>query len=109
VGGSWPLSICRVVLACAVGVGDAKEFALCHLEVEVVHGRKFAKLFYASMCLYGVQCITCVGLTLVLVVYLVIYNLKFHLIVMNKFFGDLFTSMFVHPGIEVSDIHFQFL
>jgi len=59
VGGSWPLSICRVVVL------PAPLGPIC----------KFAELFCKGMRLYGVQCITCMGLKLVLVVYLVFYGI----------------------------------
>jgi len=61
--------------ACAVGAEDAEELALCYPEVEVVYGCEFAELFCEGVRLYGVQCITCLGLKLVLVVYLVFYGI----------------------------------
>ena len=58
-------------LACTVVAEKAEELALCYLEVEVVYGCEFAELFCKGVRLYGIQCITCMGLKLVLVVYLV--------------------------------------
>jgi len=55
--------------ACTVGAEDAEELALCYLEVEVVYGCQFAELFCKGVRLYGVQCITGMGLNLVPVVY----------------------------------------
>ena len=43
-----------VVLACAVGAEDTEELALRHLEVEVVHGCKFAELFCKGVRFYVV-------------------------------------------------------
>jgi len=62
-------------LACAVGAYETEELALRYPEVEVVHGCKFTELFCKGMCLHRVQCITCMGLKLVLVVYLVFYGI----------------------------------
>ena len=62
-------------LACPVGAYEAEELALRYPEVEFVHGCKFSELFCKGVRLYGVQSITCLGLKLVLVVYLVFYGI----------------------------------